>query len=195
MASSIHVSVHPFLCISGQTGKKNQFGHASLNCWHFLNFDWLSSFHAFTDKLIMGHPQAPWTFGHVLLNSHISDWSSSFWSICGWIDLKFGGWTHYGTPPGTMNFWSCAAEFPRLWLVQQFLAHLRRDWLQIWWANSLWHFPSLTSLTRTDNELLSTLLNPSSNLPPLWFDTKWGMCIHWCLDQITNSRANTIYPI
>ena len=32
-----------------------------------------------------------------------------------------------------------------------------------------------------------TLLNPKSNLPPLWFNPQWRLCIQWCLYMILSS--------
>ena len=97
------------LHVGGQT-HHGTFGHATPNSLCFLASHWSSSFWAFVDKLLIrlgellmdslglinfwSHPAEFLLFNGIWL---VEEFSRISQQIADLIDLKFGGWTHYGT--------------------------------------------------------------------------------------------------
>ena len=139
------------------------FGHAPQNSRLFLASDWSSSFHAFTDKLLI-RLSSNWVGQLIiclpqpdLLLVMLHEIHTISWPLISWVvsvHLQTNCWSHWAQMWWTnslwaflslINFWSHSTEFqpfPVLWLVKNSI-HLQTNcwsgWAQIWWTNSSPH--------------------------------------------------------
>ena len=119
------------------------FGHTPLDSHHFLASDWLSRYGIFADK-----------------TAHQ-------------IQLKFGGWSPYGTPQAKLFLITIHLIPAICWpLIAGIVStHSQTngwpDWAKIWWVNLFW-YPKPGGPYQYWLTLDDTLLNPSYHFPSLW---------------------------
>ena len=128
----------------------------------------------------LGLVHAPLKYHHFLP----SDFFQLFSCICrqttSWINFKFSGWIHYGclyslwNSPDQINFWSHSTgfrPFPGLWFSHSFRTFADKVLTGLSW--NLMGYCVLGLLWPDGPKQIfdNALLNPSSDLPPLWFNT------------------------
>ena len=115
-----------------------------------------------------------WSYSTEFLRFHGLWLFEQFPCICRWtadlIELKFGGWTHYGTPQAWLTFGHALLNF--LWLVELYPYICRQTTDQIELKFGSWAHYCIPKPNGHYQDWMTfgifTLLNPSSDLPPLW---------------------------